>query len=398
MPADDGDHRAQPPGRVAVVVVAGRRTPGGATGAGEDAALRAAMLADRLAHLADLRGALPAVALERDPDVEATLSAFLADGVPILLVDSDSPTLPRAYLEEAVERLRDPSAPVDLVLGPADGGGVYLLGLGRPVPELLRLVPWGAPQAATRLLASARGLGLGVHVLPRWWTVDGPDGLERLRASLLDATWPARTAAWLLARDERLRGAAPEPPVAPGDLWNVPWRTIASRPVYATPWLEVREDRVARPDGRLTRYGVVRCGECVGVLPFVDRDHVLLVRQFRYVAGRATWEMPTGGVHAGETPEAAVARELAEEARVSAARFQPLGRYHTSKSVMDETARLFVAHDLSPVDAGRDESEFIRVETVPFERVLGMVLSGEILDGMTIVAVLRVAFERARGG
>jgi len=46
---------------------------------------------------------------------------------------------------------------------------------------------------------------------------------------------------------------------------------------------------------------VVSCGDCVGVLPFVDRSTVLLVRQYRYVAGRATWEMPTGGVHQGET-------------------------------------------------------------------------------------------------
>jgi ADP-ribose pyrophosphatase len=91
------------------------------------------------------------------------------------------------------------------------------------------------------------------------------------------------------------------------------WRTLSSRPVYANKWISVREDLVALPDGRTTVYGVVSCGHCVGLLPFVDPDTVLLVRQYRYVAGRPTWEMPTGGVHAGETLEQAAQRELAEE-------------------------------------------------------------------------------------
>jgi len=89
------------------------------------------------------------------------------------------------------------------------------------------------------------------------------------------------------------------------------WRTLSSRPVYANKWISVRDDLVALPDGRTTVYGVVTCGHCVGLLPFVDPDTVLLVRQYRYVAGRPTWEMPTGGVHAGETLEQAAQRELA---------------------------------------------------------------------------------------
>ena len=97
------------------------------------------------------------------------------------------------------------------------------------------------------------------------------------------------------------------------------------------------------PNGRTTIYGVVSCGECVGVLPFLDPDTVLLVQQYRYVARRATWEMPTGGVHAGESVERAAQRELAEEIGCSAARLTHLSTYHTSKSVMDERAHLFRA-------------------------------------------------------
>ena len=172
------------------------------------------------------------------------------------------------------------------------------------------------------------------------------------------------------------------------------WRTLSSRPVYANKWISVRDDLVALPDGRTTVYGVVTCGHCVGLLPFVDPDTVLLVRQYRYVAGRPTWEMPTGGVHAGETLEQAAQRELAEETGHRAHHLAHVSTYHTSKSVVDETAHLFLAEGLYSTDTTPDETEFIDVRAFPFDAVLRMVLAGEIVDSMTIVAVLLAARRR----
>ena len=73
-----------------------------------------------------------------------------------------------------------------------------------------------------------------------------------------------------------------------------PWRRLSSREVYRNPWLRLEEHVVALPGGHETLYGVVRGRERVGMLPFVDPDQVLLVGQWRYVIGRATWEIPTG--------------------------------------------------------------------------------------------------------
>lgn len=175
-----------------------------------------------------------------------------------------------------------------------------------------------------------------------------------------------------------------------------PWKTLSSTPVYRNRWLALREDLVELPDGRTTIYGVVTCGQCVGILPFLDPDTVLLIRQYRYVAGRMTWEMPTGGVHAGESREEAAQRELAEEVGYRAARLAPLCTYHTSKSVLDETAHLFLGEGMERLALPPDETEFIEVRPFPFAEVLRMVLAGEILDSMTIVAVLLAA--RRQGG
>lgn len=172
------------------------------------------------------------------------------------------------------------------------------------------------------------------------------------------------------------------------DLASSPWVRLSRRRAYENSWIAVDEDVVELPSGATTVYGIVRCGSCVGMLPFVDADHVLLVQQFRYITGQITWEMPTGGVHAGESIEAAAQRELAEEAGVRAGRLTPLTAFSTSKSVVDETAHLFLAHDLTPDAATPDETEDLQLSAFPFAEALDMVLAGRIVDAMTIIAVL----------
>jgi ADP-ribose pyrophosphatase len=177
-------------------------------------------------------------------------------------------------------------------------------------------------------------------------------------------------------------------------LARIPWRRLATRPVYRNRWISVREDQVEMPDGRTTIYGVVTCAGCVGVLPFIDRDTVVLVGQYRYVAGGFYWEMPTGAMTAGESEEAAVQRELAEETGYQADRLVKLCAYHTSKSVVDETANIYLAEGLRPVARRADPTEFIEVRAFPFEEVVRMVDRDEIKDSMTIIAVLHAARRR----
>lgn len=175
------------------------------------------------------------------------------------------------------------------------------------------------------------------------------------------------------------------------NLADIPWRTLSSRPIYKNPWLSLREDQVGLPNGGTGIYGVVTCGDCVGILPFIDPATVLLVKQYRYVAGQVTWEMPTGGVHAGESVAAAAQRELAEEVGYRAGRLDWISSYHTSKSVMDETAHLFLGEDLTESRLESDHTEFIEVQRFGFENVLEMVLHSEIVDSMTVIAVLHAA-------
>ena len=175
-----------------------------------------------------------------------------------------------------------------------------------------------------------------------------------------------------------------------------PWKTLTSRLVYQNPWTKLREDVAEMPDGKTTLYGVIECHDAVGVLPFIDDDRVVMVRQYRYVfAENHRWEMPTGGVKEGEDLQNAARRELIEEVGYDAADLQFLCTYYTSKSIMQETAHLYLGRDLTRAVAVPDETEFLEVGIFPFDQVLEMTLRGEIRDSMTVIAVLHAA--RIRG-
>lgn len=302
----------------------------------------------------------------------------------VLAVDSDTPTLPTAYLEQAVSLLATPE--VDVVLGPSEDGGYYLIGLRQLHREIFEEMPWSTPRVLPETTRRAEAKGLRLALLPPWFDVDVAEDLQRLQGSLVETN--GNVARHTRRFFQERSGKAP--------LSAVPWKTLSTKPIYRNRWLSLREDLVELPDKRTTIYGVVTCGQCVGILPFRDPETVILIQQYRYVAKRTTWEMPTGGVHPGESIEEAAQRELAEEIGYRAGRLIPLGSYHTSKSVLDETAHLFLAEEIASVVLPRDETEFITVRPFPFPEVLQMVLAGEIVDSMTIIAVLVAA--RLRDG
>jgi ADP-ribose pyrophosphatase len=175
-----------------------------------------------------------------------------------------------------------------------------------------------------------------------------------------------------------------------------PWKTCSSRPIYRNPWIDVREDVAEMPDGRTTIYGVITLGQCVGVVPFVDEEHILMVRQYRYVQEDTRWEIPTGGVHEGESLERAAQRELQEETGHRARDLTWISSYYTSKSVCKETAHLYIGRELVQARRPADDTEFIEVQAFPFDQALQMVVDCEIMDSMSVIAILHAA--RLGGG
>jgi rSAM/selenodomain-associated transferase 1 len=175
------------------------------------AALARCFLLDTIARVRGLAGARPAIAFT--PDTERRLFEELAPGIPLvaqrgddlgarmrhgldaslrggcagaLVIGTDAPTLPAAFLQEAVELVVRPE--IDVVLGPSDDGGYYLIGMRRVWPVLFDAMPWSTAHVLPETLRRAATHGLRVACLPSWFDVDTPEDLDRLIASLADAS------------------------------------------------------------------------------------------------------------------------------------------------------------------------------------------------------------------
>lgn len=138
---------------------------------------------------------------QRGADLGERLSTILTELLDrghagAIAVDSDSPTLPMAYVAEAATVLSD--AKCEVVLGPCEDGGYYLVGLRWPQPALFEGIPWSTDAVFAITLDRARARGLSVHVLPQWFDVDTEADLRRLHADMTASTQgPQRTYAFV---------------------------------------------------------------------------------------------------------------------------------------------------------------------------------------------------------
>jgi 8-oxo-dGTP pyrophosphatase MutT (NUDIX family) len=188
-------------------------------------------------------------------------------------------------------------------------------------------------------------------------------------------------------------------PMASDGTRSGPWTRRSRRVAYENPWVTVWHDEVDRPDGSPGIYGVVHfASSAVGVIVLDADDRVLLVGQHRYTLDAYSWELPEGGVPAGESPLDGARRELREETGVVATDWRELLRFHLSNSITDETGVLFAARAISQGQPDPDPSEELATRWVPFEEALAMVGDGRITDALTIMAIQGLALERMRPG
>ena len=152
--------------------------------------------------------------------------------------------------------------------------------------------------------------------------------------------------------------------------------------------IRVAIDSQTMADGTVIRRDMIVHPGAVVILPILDAEHVVLLRNHRFVIDETLWEVPAGTLEPDEPLEDCAKRELLEETGYRAAKWTHLGYLYASPGVLDEKLHLFVAEDLTPGPMSLEADEELEPVTVRFDEAIRMCLSGEIKDAKTITSLL----------
>jgi ADP-ribose pyrophosphatase len=154
---------------------------------------------------------------------------------------------------------------------------------------------------------------------------------------------------------------------------------------------KVIEKQIPTSDGGKRPYEIVAHPGAVVILPLLRNGRqVVMIRNYRHTIDQELWELPAGTLdHPDESPTAAAQRELEEETGYQPGRLTPLGTFYPSPGVMTELIHAFVAADLIKTRQRLEATERITVELLDFPETIRMIRDGRILDGKTIITLLK---------
>lgn len=172
---------------------------------------------------------------------------------------------------------------------------------------------------------------------------------------------------------------------------------IHSEYVYRGRVVTLRVDTTHSADGREIRREIVEHRGAVAIVPRLDADTILLIRQFRPAVGERLLEIPAGTMEPGEDPDSTAARELEEEIGYSAGSLRRLFSQYLAPGYSNEVLHAYLGEDLVPTRTNPDLDEEIEVVRVPVAEIESMILRGDIRDAKSIAALL-VALRLADSG
>ena len=161
--------------------------------------------------------------------------------------------------------------------------------------------------------------------------------------------------------------------------------------------IKLRLDTVKTPSGNITTRELVEHPGGVCVVPLDKDDNVIMEWQYRRPFDSNLFEIPAGKLFPGEDPLECGKRELEEETGLKANKFISLGKIYPTPGFCNEIIHMYLALDLCEGEKNPDEDEFIETEKLPLTTLIDKILSGEIVDSKTAVALFKVYEMKNRG-
>jgi len=159
------------------------------------------------------------------------------------------------------------------------------------------------------------------------------------------------------------------------------------REIFDGRLLKLYRDRKRLPNGYLADLEIVKHPGAVLIVPFLTKDSIVLIRQYRPVIDSYIWELPAGTLGKGEQQLLCAKRELAEEISYEAKRWKRLGVIYPVPGYSTEKIAIYEARGLKKVIHKAEEDEIIRPEVFSVREIGKLFRSGKIVDAKTICAL-----------
>ncbi len=179
---------------------------------------------------------------------------------------------------------------------------------------------------------------------------------------------------------------------------NLKEKQLNSEYIFKGKIIRVRKDIALLPDNTTAIREVVEHNGGVCVAALTDNNELLFVKQFRYPYMEEILELPAGKRDSiNENPIDCGIRELKEETGACANKLISLGELYPTPGYCSEIIWLFLATGLTFGESEPDFDEFLEVKKIPLDKAVDMVLSNEIKDAKTQIAISKIKLLKERG-
>jgi ADP-ribose pyrophosphatase len=172
------------------------------------------------------------------------------------------------------------------------------------------------------------------------------------------------------------------------------WKCLESKEIFKagdgkTTYIELYQDRVRTPKGKVFTYTKYFASDVVIIVPFIDKHELLMIKQFRYPTGKVFLEFPAGHVDNEEDPLDAAKRELEEETGHRARKLEYVYSYHPAVSRTKQYVHVFRATGLTRASTTRhDAGEQISMKRVTVKQLRQLIANRKVENAGALIAYL----------
>lgn len=172
------------------------------------------------------------------------------------------------------------------------------------------------------------------------------------------------------------------------------WTVHGSRTVYTSPWVELDLVEVEPPGHARYEHHLVKWAPVAATVVLNDEDQVLMMWRHRFATDTWNWEIPSGIVEAGETLEAAAAREVEEETGWRVTAIESLAYNQPVGGMSNAEHHVFLARGAKYIAPPVDTHEADRIEWIPLGHIQDMIDRREIVAGVAVTGLLQLLARR----